>query len=322
MEQQDTTKSHGARHQDSPSNEIDFDQSNPESFMMQTRRQAVTTAIKGLDEGMTIGLLLKMCHGLVTTNREIWERCKPFCCKTFKSVGGSTDMGVFYRVRHTNAKADTCRNYQEQRELILTSEPHAIKLAFEIPIYLPAGLECLVATRRPQEDDFVPNYGLLLQQSMLLIDELVPTFLLGFKAFLESHQLALGHVDAWLFHDNDEQIFLQDQFGLTMNYTDATWHRLFDGVPAHSLCLHTCSRCGDRISYHNVSIMEDWWTCKTDNRPGYFPIVRQDKAELFRCTFPGKVEFNVSIETPDERSRLIHFVKFMEHSKITPAEER
>jgi hypothetical protein len=191
-----------------------------------------------------------------------------------------------------------------------------MKLAHEIPISLPPEVEWMVATPRPDQDDFMPNYSLLFQRSMLLIDELLSPFLLRFKTFLENQQVALGQVDVWLFHDNEHQVFLKDHFGVTVDYEDAKWHRLFDDRSARSVCgsFVRCTRCGDEFMNHSENKVEDWRTCKTDHKPGCFPIDNERAATLCRWKFPGTIKFNICIETPEERSRLIHFVNFMGRS--------
>lgn len=304
---------------DSQSNHIGFDPTNAEAYIKEARQLALTTGRPSveLNGGMTFDLLLKMCHGLVTTNREIWERCKPFCCKAFRSVDDSTEKCLFYRVRYVNAETRLkCLTSEGIRCYDLKSEPHIVKLVFEIPISLPAELDYLISTPRPDQDDFMPDYGLLLQRSMLLIDEFIPTFLLEFKVFLENQQLALGRADVWLFHENEPQLFLNEHFGLTVDYNNATWLRL---SPTVASC-KKCSRCRDTW-YNHEKTVEDWVTCKTDGRPGCFPLRDETKVEkLLRFTLEGNIEFNASIETPDEQNRLLQFLKFVGHSKTSPAQ--
>jgi hypothetical protein len=159
--------------------------------------------------------LITQCHGLVVTNREIWERCKPFYCTTIASADSQPDKYVFYRVGYRNVKASTSRDHndngpfapQHHDHVTFETTSEVTRSSFEIPASFTAGLECLVFQPRPAKNDIMPNYEFILQRSMLLMDDLLPGFLLEFKTFLENQQIALGKVDAWLMQVVEYTLF-------------------------------------------------------------------------------------------------------------------
>lgn len=314
----DNTESNANKNksQDGPSS-TNTDHWNPKRFRMEVRDQAVAASFVEHDECMTVELLTTLCRALVTTNQEIWERCKPFYCTMINSAGSPAVKCTFYRVGFWNIRAKTKRQYHPE-SVKFQSVVELTKRSFEIPISLPERLECLVVLPQTKGNDIMPDYALILKRSMLLIDDILVGFLLEFKAFLENQQIALGKVEAWLVQADEDVIFLQNQFNVTIPCGGATWQTLGSPFASWAACKQQlsktrCSRCGSNFEVHNRKQENGWVYCQQDQQPGCFPLTSSLTLSLkYEC--PGTIDVKFCIESPNERSRLIKFLEFAKHN--------
>lgn len=312
----DETKSDDCQGQDCTSSNNKSDNWNPSKFILEMRHQALAASLVKQDEIIAVDHLVTVCHALVTTNREIWERCKPFHCTTIASADSQPDMCTFYRIGYVNVRGATPQYHKDC--LKFESTPELTKSCFEIPISLPEKLECLVVHPRTEKNDIMPNYELFFQRSMLLVDDILPGFLLEFKAFLENQQIALGKVDAWLMQANEDALLLQSLFKVALPCDTAAWQQMGGRFTSWETCqqglaLSECSRCGTVFKYHNQNQPNGWVSCSRGvQQSGCFPLTRfMTVLNQFEC--PGTIDVKFCIEIPLERSRMIKFLDYARH---------
>lgn len=291
----------------------DNDEGNPNQFLVEMRQQAVAAAFAERDESITVDLLITQCHALLRTNQEIWLRCKPFYCKMINAADSEISKCLFFRVGYTYVRGT--RNYKDSFRI--ESEMELVKRSFEIPINLPARLQSLIIPPHPTENDIMPNYELLLQRSMLLIDDVLPGFLLEFKTLLEKQQVALGQVETWLLRANEFAYFLCSLFAVKLAPCDVyTWYRRHDLVSEEVfdriLEAETCFRCKREFCQH-IDNEEDWVDCRGDRQPGCFSLYKS-RRHLLEYSWKGTMEFEFCLEIPEQQSLLSSFVDFLHHN--------
>lgn len=315
--------------QDSKSGENVPDNTAHEPFLQELRRQVIGAANVECDHGIAINQLMPLCQALVDSNREIWDRCKPFCCKYLPL----TEKCIFFRLSRLNVHSRTPKfpGDYEETELKIHVTPRVSKCVVEIPMCLPTRLGQLVVNPRPAKDDIMPDYDLFLRQSMLLIDDVVPMFLQEFKAFLERQQVALRKVDVWLFEgkENDDEIFtLQDQSGADITWDNGGFDKIDsrnsaneddEGDEDYGDDYDQCTRCWDKFEDHDEDTDKGGVSCRTKHGKGCFRHPHGKRKEVFRCPFDGELDFTLTVETPEERLRLTKFLEFVGHDKTKPA---
>ena len=294
------------------------DKWNPRKFLLETRQDAMATSssVEQHNESISLDILIAQCHGLVVTNQEIWERCQPFHCTTLPSYDDDTQPHdlMIYRVGYW-----TIRSRRTRETLFVVESPKEVmKSSFEIPIHLPAQLECLLPLA-PKVKHTEPKYELLLKRSMLLADEVLLGFLLEFRAFLEKRQVALGKVDSWLFQPKEHADFLRDHFGVTVSCDDyflsrniTSWHAC-----KNMLHNHTCSRCEEDFENHVQYDQEGWVYCRRGCEAGSF-LLREAPTKLLEYPCTRTMDFNLCIENPEVQSLLVQLLKILRNNLAPP----
>lgn len=239
---------------------------------------------------------------------------------------------VFYRIRsYVNARTVPMVFYlvvdsDVRKQLVVELGPAISKRAFPISISLPAHLEQLVVAPRPMKDDIMPDFDLLLKRSMLLIDDIVPKFLHGFKSFLEGQNSALVDVEEWIFEDKDGSCFtLEDDYGIIISWKLDGLYKI--NVPNDESALSEsrgkCLECGDDYEEHTkCNCGMDWVLCRYDyDENACFPLLDGNKKELFRCPYYADMQFRVSVQTKASRQCLIKFLDSVGYKKTRPVQE-
>jgi hypothetical protein len=314
------------------------DPSDPMQFLSEMRRRALTR--KGLrsqrEEQMTLEHLIRTTRAILSTNQEIWGRCKRFCCgkvaedtandssakTTSTNQANKTNSEyLFFRLAHSTVKASSFYDGSLIKDGILLTESalEVTKCSFHLPLAIPYPLNRMIALPRQPKDDIMPNFGLLLKRSMLLSEEILVLFLMEFKDFLEKLQVALGEVDSWLLEAENGKAFLREHFGKDSDFFefDEEFYESKLDFQERS-CLDRlkkikCSRCDSLCSRHDAN-KSGWVDCPSQkDEPGFFPLSLGRTLMLFRMK--GRIEMSFRIDEEEGRNRLIKFLSFASGSR-------
>lgn len=149
-------------------------------------------------------------RAILSTNTEIWDRCKPYLAKT--SVRDESAWACFLKRRFTSVRATTdgvlffvkATSWQNTKSFSIS------ELCFcpsHLRIFQLEYLDC------PCDGIKLIDYESLLERSLVLNSTTLQPFLLELKKHLETVQVLLGKIDAWLMEMQTVHLFLESTFG-------------------------------------------------------------------------------------------------------------
>lgn len=202
--------------------------------------QAAATALAGICEGAAADALgagteshdlilsLRLVRALLTTNEEIWRRCRERMCTT-GAAGTSRKVDVdgrqfftrlIYRFVEARPMPYLCQEAAPSK-LIRKQATTKIMTRFYvsasyeklsvsgIPTTVPEELASIVAV--PLRDGY-PDYPTYFEMALMLHDDALPHFLNRFRLHLEVVQVGLGKIETWLEDAEDVRAYLEKTF--------------------------------------------------------------------------------------------------------------
>ena len=223
------------------------------SFLAEARKKARKELLASVNvdaERIDLGHLIRSCQYLISTNLEIWERCKSRSLK-YEQNGGNVNMTriSFHEV--------VCNTVHEKVEVIARPLPEE-KVFGPLPAISSALLDIL-----PPKDsisfDSLNSCGEYFTKGVSsLCDDMLGPFLLHLERHLKHVQVFLGDIESWIMGPRCNAVFLSELFEKEIK------------VPVIESCcrrpctrLHSpssiCERCSKPFSEH-----------RPDNGDGFF----------------------------------------------------
>lgn len=203
----------------------DDSQFDPIQFLEQARQKADEKLKLQCDNSNQnikhdLHFLLRSTNDLITTNEEIWARCKADRCTI-----QNNDPLLLVFSRHSFKVR--CKTYDN--DVSITVQPEVIWKDFGPPPTMPSDLMILStlgqskilldnSSLTEKFEQFPEEFRLLLQEQAGLLNEaaLIP-FLLKMKDHLESLHVYLGTIESWLLMESCHAQFLKDLTGLEVS---------------------------------------------------------------------------------------------------------
>lgn len=146
--------------------------------------------------------MIKSVQGLIKIINEIWDRCKDH--------NVAKDCLKIQRVIYKIAKLQ--KQTSSNRHVISTIGQIEIKDFGKLPD-LPKSLTNIIDLKdEASQLCIVPDFSEYLLKVVLLHDDVLLEFLVGFQAYLEKVQVAVGAVEAWLLEPSEIVTFLNETF--------------------------------------------------------------------------------------------------------------
>lgn len=250
---------------------------------------------------------IRTIKAILAINKEIWERCEGSM-----EEGNGTNT-TFVRIGFTSVK--TQHNNQNNNIQFIAVATKAEKSFRTVPIAsLPSQLSEIFQPTFESGSKFV-KFEAYFKKSLILNDEVLGPFLAMLKDHLESVQVCLGKIDAWLMATSSSAEFLESTFGTKLNIPDET---AFNPKPPSPY--DVCMNCGHTLSNHhikpygssfNVSKPLSDYEC-----PDYSGQTFRNKSSdppsqvLKTFSMSGKVELTFDVAIESEQTKLKKFLEF------------
>ena len=156
-----------------------------------TIKSSLTPLVSERDRAADLDYLIKITQALVSTNEEIWERCKDHVIKESTEIYGQNKL-FFARFVFNEVHVRTKR---DERPTLETNCEIEKKYFVMTPV--PEELSNVLFPRVKKEKSFM-NYREYLQNSFLLEETVMIPFLAILKDHLEKIQVDLGNVETWI----------------------------------------------------------------------------------------------------------------------------
>jgi len=189
-------------------------------------RSSLTALVTELHQDVELDYLIKSTKGLVTSNREIWNRVKANLKsplnKQFNQLSEKPEL-VFQRVGFNVVKVlsetDGCGRSEDPLEF--KSQWLEQTKAFTVTCF-PHSLRTVVIPSLDKNG--MLNYLEYLKRSFILQESIMVPFLAILKDHLEDFQVFLGNVETWLKESTQTSVFLQTTFNLTFQKIKQVGH--------------------------------------------------------------------------------------------------
>lgn len=155
-------------------------------------------------------------RALLTTNREILERCSESVCDRIRYRYGygnsSTRTRTFKRAAYNEVYVggDGCGSVDICTEEVETQKDFELTALQELPKSI-GGLFVEKKMSGPNAMDAI-DYGALFETSLMLDDEVLEPFLAKLKDHLMNVQVCLGRIDEWVMQPHEISRFLEETF--------------------------------------------------------------------------------------------------------------
>jgi len=231
---------------------------------------------------------------LITTNNEIWDRCKTNLDHQDKKFNhlSKKPVLVFYRVGFNEVKVLSAGQHQfgTSEGLVFETQYTLQTKSFSVPCLPPPLLTIVIPLIGK---DGLLSYSQYLERSFILEESILLPFLAIFKDHLEEFQVFLGDVESWLMGSIRSATFIQ---------------QLFNVAPKNDPVV--CLLCGNRAREKRVM-------CQRCELEGCFQNARsfQPPMILYKTTASSdddvyKVSFDVSNSSGQKRlTQFFSFVK-------------
>jgi len=238
--------------------------------------------------------LIKAIRAIITTNKEIWERCREsmiihppnrskktkkkdlyFKSVTYSSINVSTNYSELYDSTHSLLNFETAAKLRIKK--------------FGMPASIPSELTNILSYKE-QKGELLPDYDHFLETSLLLCDDVLIPFLSHLKTHLEEIQVFLGRIESWLMESAGCINFIKEVFKKPLK------------TKAISEDDAICRNCCEVLKYH------DFRECGTRYS---FYLSPDSKIVLKSCKAKGKHEDTFNLMEEKDREKLKIFLKFV-----------
>jgi len=208
-----------------------------------TIKSSLTPLVSERDRAADLDYLIKITQALVSTNEEIWERCKANLDKepmvADPGCEGEGNGLTFVRTGFNEVTVETTPD----NWLIFKTLCEIEYEDFSITPF-PEELSNIIPPRRrvKKEEAFI-NYKEYLQYSFLLEETVLLPFLAILKDHLEKIQADLGAVETWIMGSTRSISFLQETFSTVLEIKTQNMYN-------KETCNEFCLRCGYDFEDH------------------------------------------------------------------------
>jgi len=224
--------------EDEDTGENDIFASEPLKLLSDLRQQAQKN-LHGQEQTKDLEFLVGAVRGIITTNKEIWERCKyhvthtraqarsMYTCPSAilarvaiasdKKFIGQVDM---VKLSYHKVHAKKCPRYGSVN--ITTTKSTEYK-TFASPPLIPASLTNTVPQTSCQEGSQpFPDYDAFFMAAVLLQNDVLASFLQTLQTHLEEIQVWLGAIESWILESQSIVDFLNNLFEKNLEIEDFT----------------------------------------------------------------------------------------------------
>lgn len=195
--------------------------------------------------------LLMSTKSLITTNQEIWDRCKTNRSRLSRGILCYSRVSLFPQVM--------CRSDDDKKHLSVIAGYEVTSKDFGAPPSVPAILQESLPLNMPNKNPEypskignLPDYLSYTEKASLLHEDILIPFLQNFKQHLEDVQVFLTGIETWLSEPANQLDFLHDLFRTKISLPDEP-EILCSAVrrcPGHSK-MDICQRCGQSYELHD-----------------------------------------------------------------------
>eukprot|EP00980_Cylindrotheca_fusiformis_P002057 scaffold451_cov121-Cylindrotheca_fusiformis.AAC.13 len=236
---------------------------------------------------------IRSIRGILTTNKEIWDRCKPFLI----SANSERSSLTFSKWGYEEIRVDTIWEYELRFETIAVKSEKTVlaKILFS----LPAGLDILPPQHIETEDALTKSpkmfdFDTFFKKSLVLHDSVLKPFLATLKTHLEEVQVFLGEIDEWL---------IMAQRGL--DFIECTFAKKLELPPTHGP-YENCQSCRYNYKDHRGSSK----VCPYDSS-GVF-MWKSPSCEILKTIrVTGTFRASFSIANDNQKAKLLKFLDFI-----------
>eukprot|EP00980_Cylindrotheca_fusiformis_P009816 scaffold2162_cov113-Cylindrotheca_fusiformis.AAC.1 len=247
---------------------------------------------------------IRSIRGILTTNKEIWDRCKPFLI----SANNNNSSLTFSKWGYEEIKVDTI----EEKELrFMTTAVKSEKTVLaKILFSLPAGLDILPPQYIETEGALTKSakmidFDTFFKKSLVLHDSVLEPFLAKLKTHLEEVQVCLGEIDEWLMMAQRGLDFIECTFAKKLELPPTTIVMWCNGSHQHSP-YQKCESCSYNYKDHDGSSKE----CP-NHRFEYFKCKSPSCEILKTIRVTGTFRASFSIANDNQKAKLLKFLDFI-----------
>ena len=204
---------------------------------------------QGPGDDLDVDHLTRLISALISTNEEIWQRCKDSRMK-------ADNLNYYKRVIFRYVQVST----PSGRSLAFNaSSSFEVASNFYLPSIfdLPDKLTSIFAVSPREDDPKLPDYEKLFKSAVLLQDDVLLPLLAAFKEHLEDVQVQLGIIEEWLVASKSCESFLKETFEDVI-IPEQKINGCQSGCKTWASChsnSDTCIQCGKTYASHS--------TCRT-----------------------------------------------------------
>jgi len=197
---------------------------------------------QGSSDDLDVDHLTRLISALISTNEEIWQRCKDSRMK-------ADNLNFYKRVMFRYVQVSTPTGGRLAFKAISSFE---VTSDFYLPSItdLPDKLTSIFAVSPREDDPKLPDYEKLFKSAVLLQDDVLLPLLKAFKEHLEDVQVQLGTIEEWLVVSKSCESFLKETFEDVI-----IPEQKINGCPSGCNTCHSnsdpCIQCGKTHSFHS-----------------------------------------------------------------------
>mmetsp|Transcript_6237 Transcript_6237/g.9908 ORF Transcript_6237/g.9908 Transcript_6237/m.9908 type:complete len:325 (+) Transcript_6237:95-1069(+) len=283
------------------------------------RLQAVTDKLTlvGEEGGDNIDILISKTRALISTNEEIWERCKQNeITQSRQPAGGQLRL---YRVGYPKVTVTSSAVIGGHNRCVVVKTTSELEIkSFEPLPAIPNELLGFFHFASKSENDCSPfrfNHEDCLASIICTKDDIARHFSIILKAHLEQVQIALGEIERWLLDTEEDVQFINQIFKCNLSKPE-----LGDGDSERrgpSLCVkcfepYETHKKEPNMGLYHPDWCKSWCRAASHERGSYFVSSSHDlkKIEISSPTDIYQLTFDLCMD--DDRGRLKRFLYLME----------
>lgn len=197
---------------------------------------------KGPDDDLDVDHLTRLTSALISTNEEIWSRCKDSRLK-------ADEPNCYKRAMFRYVQVETSAGKLQFN----THSIFEVSSTFATPTIsqLPRRLTSVLVVSPRSDEPKLPDYDKLFKAILLYHDDVLIPLLKIFKDHLEEVQVRLGEIEEWLMAPKSCEAFLEETF--EKNIPEPK----INGCPSGCQTCHSnfdlCIKCGKAHNAHNAT---------------------------------------------------------------------
>jgi len=274
----------------------------------ETIKSILTALVTERHKDADLDYLINTTEALVSSNNEIWDRCKANLHHENEKFNQLSKNPVlrFKRFGFNEVKVLSTRKHklgQSQGLLVLETRCDQQTMSFSVTC-LPHPLHAVFIPALGKNG--MLNYSAYLKRSFILEESILLPFLAILKDHLEEFQVFLGNVESWLMGSTQSAIFLLETFnvGLEVVTTSNLTKNEFDDT-----CIHCGESTSSRRSKARKVVCPGGEVCNVYKRSVTVLKSIASSEDI-------NLSFDVSVSTGQER--LIKFLAFLTHPISEP----